>query len=161
CGEAGAASPLDGVEGGLHRGWVDDRAGGPAVAGQGPQLCRLRRCPGRRRAPDAVRGGRLEAEATVVRWRALEHDERLAVGVDGGDGGLDERTPDCRAVRTGASPRLVSVDEQDGLSRVRADAEARGIPIEIRARPAARSLEEAAEIRGISRSEERRVGKEE
>jgi len=44
----------------------------------------------------------------------------------------------------------VGVEEQDGLSRVRADAEARGIPIEIRERPAARSLEEAAEILGIS-----------
>jgi len=41
------------------------------------------------------------------------------------------------------------VSEQDGLSRVRADAEARGIPIEVRERPVARSLEEAAEILGI------------
>src|SRR5690606_11398109 len=56
----------------------------------------------------------------------------------------------CRAVRAGGSPRLVGVEEQDGLSRGRADAEARGIPIEIRERPAARSLEEAAEILGIS-----------
>lgn len=39
--------------------------------------------------------------------------------------------------------------EVDGLSRVRADAQARGIPIEVRERPAANSLEEAAAILGI------------
>ncbi|WP_420112778.1 aminoacyl-tRNA deacylase [Pseudactinotalea sp.] len=41
------------------------------------------------------------------------------------------------------------MSDTDGLSRVRADAQARGIPIEIRERPAARSLEEAAAILGI------------
>lgn len=39
--------------------------------------------------------------------------------------------------------------EPEGLARVRTDAEARGITIEIRERPAASSLEEAAALQGI------------
>lgn len=39
--------------------------------------------------------------------------------------------------------------EPEGLTRVRADAQARGIPIEVKERPAASSLEEAAAILGI------------
>lgn len=42
------------------------------------------------------------------------------------------------------------MSEPDGLSRVRADAGQRGIAIEIRERPAADSIEEAAAILGIS-----------
>jgi prolyl-tRNA editing enzyme YbaK/EbsC (Cys-tRNA(Pro) deacylase) len=42
------------------------------------------------------------------------------------------------------------VSEPDGLTRVRTDAHARGIPIEVKERPAASSLEEAAAILGIS-----------
>lgn len=44
---------------------------------------------------------------------------------------------------------LMQVSEPEGLIRVRADAEARGIPIEVRERPYANSLEEAAAILGI------------
>ncbi|MDF0513336.1 YbaK/EbsC family protein [Agromyces sp. H3Y2-19a] len=40
--------------------------------------------------------------------------------------------------------------ELTGAERVRADAEARGLEVEIIERPAARSLEEAAELMGIS-----------
>ncbi|MFF2495886.1 aminoacyl-tRNA deacylase [Agromyces sp. NPDC058064] len=40
--------------------------------------------------------------------------------------------------------------ELTGAERVRADAEARGLDVEIIERPAARSLEEAAELMGIS-----------
>ncbi|MCD5347292.1 aminoacyl-tRNA deacylase [Agromyces sp. S2-1-8] len=40
--------------------------------------------------------------------------------------------------------------ELTGTERVRADAEARGLEVEIIERPAARSLEEAAELMGIS-----------
>ncbi len=42
------------------------------------------------------------------------------------------------------------MSEPEGLARVRADAEARGIPIEVRERPAASSLAEAAELLGIT-----------
>lgn len=42
------------------------------------------------------------------------------------------------------------MDEPEGLQRVRADAAARGIPIEVRERPAARSIEEAAQLLGIT-----------
>ncbi|GAB2603677.1 YbaK/EbsC family protein [Pseudactinotalea suaedae] len=45
---------------------------------------------------------------------------------------------------------LVGVSEPDGLVRVRADATARSIPIEVKERPYANSLEEAAAILGIS-----------
>lgn len=41
------------------------------------------------------------------------------------------------------------MSEPEGLARVRADAQQRGIEIEVRERPAARSLEEAAAILGI------------
>lgn len=47
-------------------------------------------------------------------------------------------------------PRTLGrVTEVDGLSRVRADAQARGIPIDVKERPHANSLEEAAAILGI------------
>ena len=45
------------------------------------------------------------------------------------------------------------MSEPDGLSRVRADAQRRGIPIEVVERPAARSFEEAAAILGIAPSD--------
>lgn len=45
---------------------------------------------------------------------------------------------------------LDGVSEPDGLTRVRADAQKRGIPIEVRQRPAANSIEEAAALQGIA-----------
>ncbi|WP_019204216.1 aminoacyl-tRNA deacylase [Tsukamurella sp. 1534] len=43
-------------------------------------------------------------------------------------------------------------DDDPGLARMRADAEARGLPVTVRARPAARSLPEAAELMGMAPS---------
>ena len=42
------------------------------------------------------------------------------------------------------------MNESAGLTRVRADAEARGIPIDVRERPAASSIEQAAALQGIA-----------
>ena len=44
---------------------------------------------------------------------------------------------------------VVKADSEDGTARARADARERGLPIEVRERPSARSLEEAAAAIGV------------